>query len=158
MRPPWARSPQRTSGGSVAAAYERRFGRRLPVSPEQMPVAVPAIGLLIVVASVRGVSSEGRSTLFRRVLLAHAAHSAWHVGASIVLHGYTPGVVTATAVVGPHGWWALRRLRKSQSWTGSEQMIELRTAVPGPVVATLAANVVAPEVLHRSGHPDLLWH
>lgn len=142
--------------GAFAGAYERRFGRRLPVSPEQMAVAVTAIGLLVVVASARGVASGGRSTLFRRVLLAHAAHSTWHVGASLMMHGYTPGVVTATAVVGPHGWWALRRLRKTESWTGSDQLVELRIAVPGAVAAALTAHALAREVLRRR-NPDRLW-
>lgn len=136
--------------GAFAQTYERRFGRRLPVSPQRMAVAVGAIGTLVVIASVRGASSGGRSTLFRRVLLAHAAHSVWHVGASMVMHGYTPGVVTAAGLVGPHGWWALHRLRTDGSWSASDQLLELRTAVPGAVVATLTAHLLAREVLrHR---------
>jgi hypothetical protein len=135
--------------GAFAREYERRFGRRFPVSPEQMAVAVTAVGLLVGVASARGVSTGGRSTLFRQVLLAHAAHSAWHVAASIVTHGYTPGVVTATTVVGPHGWWALRHLRETEGWAGSDQLAQLRTAVPGAVVAALTAHLLARQVLRR---------
>lgn len=133
-------------------AYEQRAGRRFPVSPEQMAAAVTTIGLLVVVASVRGATSGGRSTLFRRVLLAHAAHSAWHVGASLALRAYTPGVVTAAAVVGPHGWWALRRLRETQGWAGSAQLGELRTVVPGAVAAVLGAHLVARQVVRHAGH------
>lgn len=135
--------------GAFARTYEQRFGRRLPVSPEQMAVAVTAIGLLVGVASARGASSGGRSTLFRQVLLAHAVHSAGHLGASVVMHGYTPGVVTATALVGPHGWWALGRLRETGDWAGSDQLAALRTAVPGAVVAALTAHLLAREVLRR---------
>jgi hypothetical protein len=135
--------------GAFARAYERRFDRRLPVSPEQMATAVTAIGFLVGIAAVRGVSTDGRSTLFRQVLLAHAAHSAWHVSASVAMRSYTPGVVTATAVVGPHGWWALRRLREADGWVGSEQLIQLRTALPGAAVVALTAHLVAREVLRR---------
>lgn len=139
--------------GAFVRAYERRSGHRLPVSPEQMAVAVTTIGFLVGVASARGVATGGRSTLFRRVLLAHTAHSTWHVGASVAMHGYTPGVVTATTMVAPHGWWALRRLRETAGWAGSDQLAQLRTAVPGAAVAALAAHLLAREVLRRRGHP-----
>ncbi len=135
--------------GAFAREYERRFDRRLPVSPEQMAMAVTAIGFLVGIAAARGASSEGRSRLFRQVLLAHAAHSAWHVGASVAMRSYTPGVVTATAVVGPHGWWALRRLRETDGWAGSDQLAQLRTALPGAAVAAFTAHLLAREVLRR---------
>ena len=140
--------------GAFARDLERRSGRRLPVSPEQMAAAVTAIGLVVAVASARGASSDGRSVLFRQVLLAHAAHSAWHVGASVAMRRYTPGVVTAVAVVAPHGWWALRHLRGT-GWSGSSQLAQLRTAVPGAAVAALVAHLLAHEVLRRvgPGHP-----
>lgn len=140
--------------GAFAHAYERRFGRRLPVTPEQMAVAVTVMGLLVGVASARGASSGGRSTLFRQVLLAHAAHSVSHVGASVVMRSYTPGVVSAAAVVGPHGWWALRRLRETGSWAGADQLVQLRTAVPGAVVAAVAAHLLAREILRGRRLPD----
>lgn len=139
---------------AFAPAYEQRFGRRFPVSPGQMALAVTAVGLLVGVASVRGASTGGRSTLFRQVLLAHTVHSAWHVGASAVMRGYTPGVVTAAAVVGPHGWWALRRLRQTGSWTGSEQLVQLGTAVPGAAVAVLGAQLLARRALSRTAKPN----
>ncbi|WP_395695586.1 HXXEE domain-containing protein [Nocardioides sp.] len=130
-----------------AETSERRFGRPLPVTPEQLAVAVGAVGVVVAAASARGAATGGRSWLFRQVLLAHAAHSAWHVGASVVVRGYTPGVVTAAAVVAPRGWWALHRLRTSGEWSGSEQVAQLRTAVPGAVAATLGAHLLARGVL-----------
>lgn len=133
--------------GAFAETYEQRFGRRLPVSPEQMAVAVTAVGMLVAAASARGVRTEGRSWLFRQVLLAHATHSLWHVSASVVVRDYTPGVVTAATLVAPHGWWALSELRTAGNWAGSDQLAQLRTAVPGAVAATLAAHLVAREVL-----------
>jgi hypothetical protein len=53
--------------------------------------------------------------LFRQLLLSHAAHSAWYLGASTVMRGYTLAVMTATAAVGPHGWLALRHLRRTET-------------------------------------------
>ncbi|HEX2892867.1 MAG TPA: HXXEE domain-containing protein [Marmoricola sp.] len=129
--------------GSYAAAYERRCGRPFAVQPDQMALAVTSIGAVVSVAAARGAASGGRSTMFRQVLLAHAAHSVWHVAASAVTRSYTPGVVTAVAVVAPHGWWALARLRQNRTWTAADQLVQLRTAVPGAALAVVSAQLLA---------------
>jgi hypothetical protein len=75
-----------------------------------MAVAVAITGLVMTVATVIGVRTNGRGFLFHVALLGFGAHGLVHLGQAVVTRGYVPGLVTALVVVVPYSVWGARRL------------------------------------------------
>ena len=76
-------------------------------------LAIGLMGVLIAVASYLGVQTGGRSPFFQIVLIGFGVHAIFHVGATVVTRGYTPGVITAVLVVAPFGLWAWMQVRQA---------------------------------------------
>lgn len=74
-------------------------------------IAVGAMGALVAFACIRGVRTRGRSPLYRAVVAGLEAHVWSHLAASVVLRGYSAGVVTALPVMLPGALLARRDLR-----------------------------------------------
>lgn len=72
--------------------------------------AVPAVGLVVAAAAVRGYRTRGRSAFYQNVLLGFGLHGLGHIGVSVLARGYTSGVATAPTVVVPFWLWATRAL------------------------------------------------
>jgi hypothetical protein len=103
--------------GRMTAAMRRRYPR-LPdwiwrlfdPSRARIAIAITLMGLIFVIASTVGAASAGTSPLFQVVLIGFGVHGLFHVGWSVALRGYTPGVVTAVLVVLPFSIWAWREV------------------------------------------------
>lgn len=91
--------------------FSRRSGLLPAMSQAHVSTAVGLMGALMATASAAGARSGGRSRLYQTALLGFGAHAVTHVGSTLVLRRYTPGVVTAPLVVAPFGLWAAARLR-----------------------------------------------
>jgi hypothetical protein len=85
------------------------FARR---TQRETNLEIAAVGLAMLIASVLGARTDGRSKVFQSALNGLQAHVASHVGLSVVLRGYSSGVVTAVLSVLPYTVWARRRLRE----------------------------------------------
>ncbi len=71
-----------------------------------------AMGAVVAASAASGVSSGGRSTLFRGGLLAFGLHGFTHMASCLVAGRYTTGVVTSPLVVIPYWLWARRVLKR----------------------------------------------
>lgn len=118
---------------------------RLKITPQQSWIAVGLMGLLVAAACGRGISSHGRSPLYRAVVAALEAHVATHLGASVALGGYTAGVATAMPIMFPGARMARRELPRNGS------PLLLRDTIGGALLllpAALACQIIA-RGIHR---------
>jgi hypothetical protein len=74
---------------------------------------VPAVGLIVAAAAVRGYRTQGRSAFYQNALLGFGLHGFGHIGMSLLARGYTSGVATAPTVVVPFWLWATRALQQA---------------------------------------------
>ena len=117
---------------------ENHRGRGLPgpawlgqeMTPIQSRTAISMMGLLILAASARGARTGGESPFFQSALVGFGAHGVGHLALSAAYRGYTPGVLTAPAVVIPYSWWAWRELGRAgvprntaRAWLGSAVLL-----------------------------------
>jgi hypothetical protein len=120
----------------AALADRSRLARRIVevnTTPRRpFAVAVALVGVPVVGATVAGtVDPAGAGgAVFAVVLGGYALHAFVHVGQSVHLRGYTPGVVTAVAVVLPSSAYLYRRL------------FEAGLLDPGGAVLTAVAGLV----------------
>lgn len=89
---------------------------RPSAEPRLPPVPSIALGSIVSAAGVAAAAADGARTgghsrFYQAVLSAFGAHSAFHLTAAAAKGGYVPGVITASTVVAPFSWWALRKLR-----------------------------------------------
>ena len=84
--------------------------RQNGLSQQHLNVAISLMGAYIAGVSAVGVRSQGRSRLFRGVLLAFGLHGFGHIGATAALRQYTGGVATSPTIVIPYWLWARREL------------------------------------------------
>jgi hypothetical protein len=127
-------------------ATARRVVDNLPTTTAQVAVAV-AVELAVLLLATVLVSREPRpgfaAYFYAAALGVFTAHSLTHVGQTLLLGGYTPGVVTAAVVVPPAGVYLYRRLFEAGLLSR-----------PGAVLAALAgAAGIVPLLLtaHRLG-------
>jgi hypothetical protein len=113
----------------------------LRISRLEATVAIGTVGLVVAAAAGAGLSTDGRSEFFQLVLLAFGLHSVVHVLQSVLLRGYTPGLVTAIIVVAPYSAWAWLQVRHARivnvagaSWTAAIGLF---------VVVVLGARLIA---------------
>ncbi|MGR6921752.1 HXXEE domain-containing protein [[Actinomadura] parvosata] len=96
---------------------EERFPRvpweRMEMSRAHASVAVGLMGGVMATASALGARTGGRSAVFQAALAGFGAHGVVHLAQAALFRGYTPGVVTAPAVVIPYAVWAWRRVRRA---------------------------------------------
>jgi Protein of unknown function with HXXEE motif len=111
---------------ATMSANSRALVRRLPdwipvpasvrergLTQRYFATAVPAVGLVVAAAAVRGYRTRGRSAFYQNVLLGFGLHGLGHMGMSLLARGYTSGVATAPTVVVPFWLWATRALRNA---------------------------------------------
>jgi len=111
--------------------------RRDGVSQRHVTAGIATVGLIMAAAAAAGVRSQGRSPVFRGVLLAFGVHGFGHLAMTAVAGRYVSGAVTAPTMVVPFWLWARRELA--------------REAVPGvdvPTVAVAVAGVPAMVGVH----------
>lgn len=87
---------------------------RLIVSPPwENTIAISAVGAVMAAASWDGARTDGRGRFYQAMLAAFGWHALGHVAQTVALRRYTPGVVTAVALVAPYSVWAWRRLGRA---------------------------------------------
>lgn len=115
------------------------------MSARQAHLAIGIVGVGIGAASLQGWVTGGRSRIFRSTLLAFGLHGFTHVGQSVALRRYTPGVVTGAGVVIPFWLWA--RAIQKRSGTAKHSGVELISAAA--MLASLPVVVAAAGAIDR---------
>jgi hypothetical protein len=88
--------------------------RRRGVTARYVATGIPAVGLVVAAAALRGSRTRGRSAVYQNALLGFGLHGLGHIGVSLLARGYTSGVATAPTVVVPFWLWATRALRQAE--------------------------------------------
>ncbi|WP_329026083.1 HXXEE domain-containing protein [Streptomyces sp. NBC_00690] len=83
------------------------------MTPGRVRTAIGLMGLVMAAAAADGHRTGGRSRLYQAALAGYGWHGLIHLGQSLALRGYTPGVATAPVVVLPFSLWAWRELLRS---------------------------------------------
>jgi Protein of unknown function with HXXEE motif len=86
--------------------------RREGISQRHVAMVIGMMGLVMGAAAALGVRSQGRSPVFRGVLLGFGLHGFGHLATTAVTRQYTSGVATAPTMVIPFWLWARRELAK----------------------------------------------
>jgi hypothetical protein len=86
--------------------------RQHGLTARYLAIAIPAVGLVVAAAAVRGYRTQGRSAFYQNALLGFGLHGVGHLGMSLLARGYTSGVATAPTVVVPFWLWAARALQQ----------------------------------------------
>ncbi|KAB1193514.1 HXXEE domain-containing protein [Haloferax sp. MBLA0076] len=134
----WSRRSTRWVETNEISGLQRRLVDMLATTRRQFSIAVGIVGIVFVVATIAGVSDlTGVGILVYTAMLGgYFAHAFVHLGQSLVVRGYTPGVVTAVVVVIPASLALYRRLF-------STGLVGLKTAtVTGIVGVVLFVPVV----------------
>jgi len=95
--------------------------------------AIPAVGLVVAAAAVRGYRTQGRSAFYQNSLLGFGLHGLGHIGMSAMTGRYVSGVATSPVIVLPFWLWATRTL--------NQEGVPNRRTVPAAVA--LAAGSIA---------------
>jgi hypothetical protein len=82
------------------------------LSQRHVNLAISLAGTYIAAVSALGVRSQGRSRLFRSVLLGFGLHGFGHIAGTLALRQYTTGVATSPTIVIPYWLWARRALAR----------------------------------------------
>lgn len=90
---------------------ERTGKEELKITPGQSWTAVSLMGILVAVACLQGVRTEGKSTFYQTVVAGLEAHVLTHLGASFLQRGYSAGVATALPVMLPGALIARREIQ-----------------------------------------------
>lgn len=75
-------------------------------------VGVSMMGVLMAMAAALGARSQGRSPVFRGVLLGFGLHGFGHLAMAAAAREYVSGLVTAPTMVIPYWLWARKELAK----------------------------------------------
>nr|WP_277350821.1 HXXEE domain-containing protein [Rhodococcus sp. HNM0569] len=75
-------------------------------------VSIALMAPVVAVAAARGARTDGRDRFFQAVLAGLHGHVFTHIASSVVLRGYSTGVVSAVVLVWPYSVWARARLRR----------------------------------------------
>lgn len=123
---------------ATMSSWTRRQPRVPTVTPAESAVAIGVVGAVMAAAAADGARTGGRSRFFQTALSGFGLHALTHLGASALVRGYTPGILTTPTVVVPYSLWAWRRLRREGVWEGGGA-----GAVAWFPVAVGAAHLVA---------------
>jgi hypothetical protein len=139
----------------VEATIRRRFARlpaaaqrMMAVGTTRMAVAILLVGLLVAAGAEEGARTGGSSPFFQVILAGFGLHAVFHVGATVAVRGYTPGVVTAILVVAPFSVWAWLKLERAGLIHGYGPVLLLIGLLSVPVTV-LAAHAGAYLLLRR---------
>lgn len=116
------------------------YGRLLRRSRGEIWTAIGLVGIPFAVAAALGARSGGRSAVYQGALLGYGLHALPHLGASIALRGYTPGVATTPLLVAGFSLAAAGELLR--------QRVPLRPAA-GALTIALGAWVPVSHALAR---------
>jgi len=86
--------------------------RQEGVSQRHVTAGIATMGVLMGSAAALGVRSQGRSAIFRGVLLGFGLHGFGHLGMTLAARRYVTGALTAPTMVIPYWLWARRELAK----------------------------------------------
>lgn len=114
--------------------------KQLNLTPAQSWATVGIMGLGIAVACIDGYRTEGRSKAYRAVVAGLGAHVFTHIAASVALHRYTPGVITALPLMLPGTIIASAELRNDNEPLQTNDYIH-GTAILLP--AAIACHILA---------------
>jgi hypothetical protein len=87
--------------------------RQHGLTARYLTTAIPAVGLVVAAAAVRGYRTEGRSAFYQNTLLGFGLHGLGHIAMSLLARGYASGVATAPTVVVAFWLWATRALQQA---------------------------------------------
>jgi hypothetical protein len=87
--------------------------RQQGLTARYVATAIPAVGLVVAAAAVRGYRTQGRSAFYQNALLGFGLHGLGHTAMSLLAGGYTSGVATTPTVVVPFWLWATRALQQA---------------------------------------------
>lgn len=87
--------------------------RQHGLTARYLTTAIPAVGLVVAAAAVRGYRTQGRSAFYQNTLLGFGLHGLGHLALSLLVGGYTSGVATAPTVVVAFWLWATRALQQA---------------------------------------------
>jgi hypothetical protein len=87
-----------------------RMARLIVSPPRENTIAISTVGAVMAAAAWDGARTDGRGRFYQAMLAAFGWHAVTHVAQTAALRRYTPGVVTAVALVAPYSVWAWRRL------------------------------------------------
>jgi hypothetical protein len=87
--------------------------RQQGLTAHYVATAIPAVGLVVAAATVRGYRTQGRSAFYQNALLGFGLHGLGHTAMSLLAGGYTSGVATTPTVVVPFWLWATRALQQA---------------------------------------------
>jgi Protein of unknown function with HXXEE motif len=107
--------------------------RQQGLTARHIATAIPAVGLVVAAAAVRGSRTQGRSAFYQNTLLGFGLHGLGHIAMTVLAGGYASGVATAPTVVVPFWLWAAQALQQ----TG----VPNRRSLPAAI--TLAAGSIA---------------
>ena len=126
-------------------ALPRLAVANLPTTTRQVGVAILVV-LFVLVAAIgalwRRPERRGALFLYAALLGAFAAHSLSHVGLTMALHEYTPGVVTAIVVIPPSGLAVYRRLFRSTLLTPKSALLTAAAGLTLVFPFLLAAHFI----------------
>ena len=109
--------------------------------------AIPAVGLVVAAAAVRGYRTQGHSAFYQNALLGFGLHGLGHIGMSAMTGRYVSGVATSPVIVLPFWLWATRTL--------NQEGVPNRRNVPAAVglaAASIAAGHLVASVLTKNRH------
>lgn len=128
-------------------APARALARHVRMDRKESALAVALVGSLVATASARGITTEGRSRFFQSTLAVLGGHVLTHAAGSIILRGYSSGVVTAVLVVAPFSMWARRKLRAAGVLIEGTRPYAVGTALALPTA--VASHALARFALRR---------
>jgi hypothetical protein len=87
--------------------------RQQGLTARYLATGIPAVGLVVAAATIRGYRTQGRSAFYQNTLLGFGLHGLGHMAMSLLARGYTSGVATAPTVVVAFWLWATRTLQQA---------------------------------------------
>jgi hypothetical protein len=87
--------------------------RQHGLTARHVATAIPAVGLVVAAAAVRGYRTQGRSAFYQNTLLGFGLHGLGHLALSLLVRGYTSGVATSPTAVVAFWLWATRALQQA---------------------------------------------
>ena len=123
----------------------RRVVANLPTTTAQVAVAV-AVELAVFLLATVLVAGDPRPGfalyVYAALLGVYTAHSLTHLGQTLLLRAYTPGVVTAVLLVPPVGGFIYKRLFEAGLLSRRSALLSAAAGVLGMVPLLLTAHFV----------------
>jgi hypothetical protein len=101
----------------VISMLPKRVGqfvlKQFSMTTKQFTVAVGVIFVFVMLGTILGIEaiSNGKAPVwFLAVNIVFFVHVFTHAGQSVIMHGYTPGVISAVVLTLPYSWYAFHRL------------------------------------------------